>query len=85
MSNSSRKAKKVSKTGKKPIRTTKTQIYREYEQGYKNGEMYLHLIEGKEGCEFIPHIEKSWTKAYKDGFVDGYNDVLESMRIEEYA
>jgi len=61
-------------------RTTKTQLYREYMQGYNDGQTYLQSV--VDVNDFTPELDKDWTEAYRDGFVDGYNDTLETMRIE---
>ena len=75
MSNSSQKAKKLSKTGQK-LKT----YNREYMEGYSDGEKYLDIVTSSN--DFIPDLDKDWSEGYRDGFVDGYNDNLENMRIE---
>jgi hypothetical protein len=73
-------AKKLSKTGRMLMRSTKAQIYRAYMQGYEAGEKYLQSVTSTN--DFIPILNTDWTVDYRDGFVDGYNDTLENMRIE---
>jgi hypothetical protein len=72
--------KRLSKTGQKMWRTTKAQIYRVYMQGYEAGQLYIQSATDVD--DFVPAIDKDWDEAYRDGFVDGYNDNLECMRIE---
>ena len=75
-------AKKLSKTGKKLMGTSrdKVQLYREYMRGYMDGENYLSTCVSSD--EFTPTRAEGMPDGFWDGFVDGYNDNLENMRIE---
>jgi len=70
--------KKLSKTGQMLLRTPKAQLYREYKNGYQDGSDYYNRP-----IQTAPNVTQyGWSEAYRDGFVDGYNDNLECMRIE---
>ena len=69
--------KKLSKTGQALMRTAKTQIYREYMRGYSEGEKYISTCDAYEPLRAADVSDEFW-----DGFVDGYNDTLETMRLE---
>ena len=72
--------KRLSKTGKQMWRITKPSLHREYMAGYFDGEKYLQSVISYE--DFTPELDKDWTEEYREGYVDGYNDNLETMRIE---
>ena len=72
--------KKLTKTGKKLMQTSRTQLFREYMEGYWDGEKYFQTV--TYSTDLAPYLDDSWSEGYRDGFVDGYNDNLENMRIE---
>ena len=50
----------------------------QYKTGYKYGESWIEEF----GNVHPAPLPEDWPEDYRAGFVDGYNDTLECMRIE---